>query len=133
MIVAGAGLSARCAARELADLVLGTAASLGIAMGEVAALAVPEAKAAHPAARGAAGLLGLPLKAVSADDMGAAACLALTDSPRARAALGVPSAAETAALAAAGADSRLLAPRAASPRATCAFATKGGATKGEGA
>ena len=130
MIVAGAGISGRCGRGELAELVRETAASLGIALGAVAALAVPMAKATHPAALAAADILGLALIPVATADLAGAARFALTDSPRVRAVLGVPSAAETAALVVAGAGSHLMAPRAASAHATCAFATTG-AAKGE--
>ena len=88
----------------------------------VDALAVPEFKADEAGVQAAARTLALPLIRVARAALKGAQGRCQTRSDAARAATGFASVAEAAALAAAGADSRLLLPRIANARATCALA-----------
>ncbi len=119
MIVAGIGCRRDCAAEEVLALVRLAAARAGAAP---AALATSAAKATTPALREAAAALALPLLPVTGRALEAAASRCVTRSAASLGATGLPSLAEAAALAAAGAGSRLLLPRIAGTRATCALA-----------
>ncbi|OYW50964.1 MAG: cobalamin biosynthesis protein CbiG [Rhizobiales bacterium 17-65-6] len=124
MIVAGVGskrgvsredvCAAIDAALERADL---TRAALG-------AIATPAIKGGEAGIAAAAALLNLPLILVPQSQLEAAAGKAQTHSERVVALLRVPSAAETAALAAAGREARLLGPRLALGAVTCALARR---------
>lgn len=119
MIVAGVGFSSSCGSDELVDLVLKALAATGqIATG----LAAPAWKAEAACLERAAAQLGLPILAIGRDELALAADRVVTRSPVSRAATGVDSAAEAAALAAAGPSSRLALARISSARATCAIA-----------
>ncbi len=119
MIVAGIGCRRDCAAEEVLALVRLAATRAGAAP---TALATSAAKAATPALREAASVLALPLLAVPGPALEAMASRCATRSPASLRATGLPSLAEAAALAAAGAGSRLLLARIAGARATCALA-----------
>jgi len=90
--------------------------------GTPAALYTAEEKKAEPALTEAAVRLGLPLVHLSGAALKAAAPRAVTKSKRVLALFGVPSVAETAALAGAGPDSKLILPRITSGGVTCAVA-----------
>jgi cobalt-precorrin 5A hydrolase len=117
VIAAGFGFRAGAPAASLADALARAAGGR-----EVALLATAEDKAAALAAA-----LGRPVTAIAGASLAAQATL--TQSPAARAARGVGSLAEAAALAAAGPGARLLGPRVVSGdgRATCALAEGGSA------
>ncbi|WP_246810081.1 cobalamin biosynthesis protein [Methyloligella sp. GL2] len=91
------------------------------------ALATAAEKSREPGLVKLAESLRLPLMAVTEAEMQAVADKALSVSSRVMALKGVPSVAETAALAAAGKDARLLAPRLSTKGATCAIASGGSA------
>jgi len=80
-------------------------------------------KSGEPGIAAAASDLGVPLVLVPQADLEAAGTRTMTRSERVVALMGVPSAAEAAALAAAGPAARLVAPRTAVGPATCALAT----------
>jgi cobalt-precorrin 5A hydrolase len=118
MIVAGVGFSSSCEAEELADLVRRAQAMAAVS---AAALAAPAWKTAAAGLKGAAELLALPVLAVERRQLTAADRHGLTESAASRAAAGVGSVAEAAALAAAGPGARLILRRIASAHATCAL------------
>ena len=90
-------------------------------------LATGASKRDEPAIREAGRRLGVPLTLVEAPALRAAEARILTRSARSRAAAGVGSLSEAAALAAAGPDAMLLGPRLALGGVTCALAIAGGA------
>nr|WP_026333125.1 cobalamin biosynthesis protein [Thioalkalivibrio sp. ALM2T] len=128
-LVPGVGFASACAAEELEGLIRETLAAARavlpaqrVAGIEARQLAAPAHKRdSHMLATVARGLelaLVFPSAAALTDCDGALR----TESARARAVAGVGSAAEAAALAAAGKGARLLLPRRLSPRASCAVA-----------
>jgi len=121
MMVAGLGCRRGARAEDVAAAI--ALALDGRAPGALARLATSAAKAREPGLLEAAASLGLTLEAVPRDALLAAAPRCLTHSARALAEAGVPSLAETAALASAGPGAVLLGPRVAVARAvTCALA-----------
>jgi cobalt-precorrin 5A hydrolase len=92
--------------------------------GEPNSLYTAEEKRAEPAVREAAAYLGLPLIYLSRDSLKAEAGRAATTSQRVLALFGVPSIAETAALAGAGPGSKLLLTRISANGVTCAIAAQ---------
>jgi len=124
MIVAGIGCRSGCDAAEIVTLVRDAVARSGIANCRFTALAAPAFKAREPGPREAADRMNLPLLLISDEAMKAAEPGCVTRSDKALDATGFASVAEAAALAAAGADSRLVLPRIASAMATCALAEK---------
>ncbi|MEX0350281.1 MAG: cobalamin biosynthesis protein [Paracoccaceae bacterium] len=120
MIVAGFGFSSAATAESLHDVYHRAAGGHF-----VTALATAQDKAAHPALTAFAAKLHLPVLGIPAPDLGAARTL--TQSRRSATERGTGSVAEAAALAAAGPDARLIAPRHISTDrlATCAVAIGG--------
>ena len=88
----------------------------------VAALFTVESKRHEAGLAQAAQILAMPLHFLPQEALAAVADLAQTRSPRVEALFGVPSVAETAALAGAGAGAVLILPRIARDNATCAIA-----------
>jgi cobalt-precorrin 5A hydrolase len=91
--------------------------------GGAGALCTAAAKGAEPGLRDAAARLGLPLIGLPPAALAGTSERAQTRSDRVVALFGVPSVAETAALAAAGPDARLVVPRLQAGGVTCAIAT----------
>lgn len=118
MIVAGVGFSSNCGPEELADLVRQAQA---VGRRTATALAAPAWKADAACLTAAAEMLALRVLEVDRDDLAAAEDRLLTQSAVSRAATGLGSVAEAAALAAAGAGSRLALARISSAHATCAL------------
>jgi cobalt-precorrin 5A hydrolase len=118
MIVAGVGFSSKCGGEELADLVRRAQATAGLA---ATALAAPDWKTGAACLMAAARILSLPILAVEWTRLAAADGDGVTESSFSRAAAGVGSVAEAAALAAAGPRARLALSRIASAHATCAL------------
>jgi len=118
-VIAGLGFRRDCPAEFFVAVIRDAGAQSGR---RVDALAVPEFKADEAGVQAAARTLALPLIRVARAAHKGAQGRCLTRSDAARAATGFASVAEAAALAAAGADSRLLLPRIANARATCALA-----------
>ena len=87
-----------------------------------AALFTVDAKRAEAGLAQAAQALAMPLHFLPQEALAAVADLAQTRSPRVEALFGVPSVAETAALAGAGAGAVLILPRIARDHVTCAIA-----------
>jgi cobalt-precorrin 5A hydrolase len=126
VIVAGFGCRKGISVAEIEAALAAALERHGIARDAVAALAAPAIKGGEPALSTMAAELGLPLVLVPPRTLEAAADRAVTRSERVVALMGVPSAAETAALAAAGPAGRLIGPRIAVGPVTCALARGGG-------
>ncbi|HTU64247.1 MAG TPA: cobalamin biosynthesis protein [Polyangiales bacterium] len=127
MIFAGIGCRPACAAGEIVAALEAALASAGRTLAEVAALYAPAARADLRALEHAASMLGKRLELVEHERLVERSAGALTHSAHAQRAFGVPSVAETAALAGAHAawpnlGARLLGPRVSSGGATCALA-----------
>lgn len=127
MIAAGIGCTSTCAAGDIAHALTLSLRAAQRELGQVSALCVPAFKHGQPSLEQAARELGLRLLFVSDEQLRAQAALALTRSEHALERAGVPSVAETAALAGAsdlgGAPARLLGPRSIYGGATCALAS----------
>jgi cobalt-precorrin 5A hydrolase len=128
MIAAGIGCRSSCNAHDIVAAVHAALAQAGRRLDEVAALYAPALRQDAAALPLAAAQLAKPLRLVAHAALLQHSAACLTHSERVLAALGVPSIAETAALAGAdaatcGANARLLGPRVAYGGATCALAT----------
>ncbi|MGJ4906001.1 cobalamin biosynthesis protein [Bradyrhizobium sp. HKCCYLS2058] len=122
MIALGIGCRRAASVADI-EAVIAQALSLArLAPADVAVLATAADKVSEPSVISAARRLGRPLVGVASADMAAVADRAITRSDRVRRLKGVPSVAETAALAAAGANARLVLARVANAAATCALA-----------
>ncbi len=119
MIVAGVGFSSKCGPDELVDLVMWALAAVGQT---ATALAAPAWRAEAACLKNAALRLDLPILAIDRNELALAADRIITHSFISSIAAGVGSAAEAAALAAAGPGSRLAVARMSSAHATCAIA-----------
>jgi cobalt-precorrin 5A hydrolase len=126
MIVAGVGCRRGTPAGEIEDAIGRALCAFGLAHKHLDLIATAADKASEPGLVDAARRMGVGIVACASDEMRAVARRAMTVSSRVLAAKGVPSVAETAALAAAGRDARLLGPRVARNGATCAIAVGGG-------
>jgi cobalt-precorrin 5A hydrolase len=123
MIVAGIGCRKGASAHEINAVISAALSRAGLQAQALDAIAAPAVKGGEPGIAAAARDLGVPLVLVPQADLEAAGARTATRSARIVALLGVPSAAEAAALAAGGPAARLLAPRIAVGPATCALAT----------
>jgi len=134
IVVAGLGCRADCAARDVVGALSSASQQYYINTIYISELYAPEPKSTEAGLLEAAAALGKPLLWLSLDLLRARSAEALTHSPRVQALLGVPSVAETAALAGAhlrmqrephqhGAQARLLGPRISLGGATCALAS----------
>ena len=124
MMVAGIG----CRTGATADAVV---AALNLALGhcnieqsQITALATAADKSGEAGIAEAGQSLGLRLIFLTPEQLQSASAGALTVSQRVLSLKGVPSVAETAALAAAGSGARLLGRRVATPTVTCAIAVR---------
>ena len=126
MMVAGLGCRSGATADAVAEAFAAALERCGVASREIEALATGADKSSERGIISLAEALGLPLIYVGADEMVSRAGDALTSSPRVVALKGVPSVAETVALAAAGRGARLLGPRIATATVTCAIAVGDG-------
>jgi cobalt-precorrin 5A hydrolase len=128
MIVAGIGCRAGCAVEDVLAAVTGALVKARAPLSAVRALCAPEAKRAESALVQAAEQLQKPLYFLSMRELQGQSDRALTVSERVLTLFGVPSVAETAALAGAaslfaGSTPQLLGPRHAVGSATCALAS----------
>lgn len=122
MLIAGIGCRAGVSVDAVLEAVAAATRECNVEQRNIDAIATASSKGGEHGITEAAVRLHLPLILVDAQDMQRAAPGALTTSTRVLALKGVPSVAETAALAAAGTGARLLAPRTATATATCAIA-----------
>ena len=123
MMVAGVGCRRGASAREVSAAISAALSRAGLRADALDAIAAPAAKSSEAGIAAAANDLGVPLVLVPQAELEAAGARTITRSDRVIALMGVPSAAEAAALAAAGPAGRLVAPRTAVGPATCALAT----------
>ena len=124
MIVAGIGSKRGVSVDEVLAAFDAALERAALARDDVALIAAPAVEGGEAGISEAAAKLGLPLVLVPQTQLEAASNRTQTRSERVIALLRVPSAAETAALAAAGATARLLGPRLALGPVTCALARR---------
>lgn len=124
MIVAGLGYRKAISAAQIEAAIDGALRSALIADTQLEQIAVPSVKADEPALHLVATARGVRLTLVPPHELEAASPRTVTRSARSLASLNVPSVAEAAALAAAGPDAHLLAPRIAVGPVTCALAER---------
>ena len=122
MMVAGVGCRKGASASEIGAAISAALSRAGLRADALDAIAAPAAKSSEAGIAAAANELGVPLVLIPQAELEAAGARTVTRSDRVIALLGVPSAAEAAALAAAGPAGRLVAPRTAVGPATCALA-----------
>jgi cobalt-precorrin 5A hydrolase len=127
MIVAGIGCRRGATAHDVEAAIRAALARAGLAATELDAIATMLGKNREPGIATAARTLGVRLVALPQGELKAASARAATRSERVLALTGVPSVAETAALAAAGADAKLIATRLVVGGAACALAASGDA------
>ena len=120
--VAGIGCRRGVTADAVVDVIGRALQASAVSRAQLALLAVPDDKLGEAGIHDAALRLGLSVAPVTQRAMEQASAGALTHSARVQDLKGVPSVAETAALAIAGKGARLLAPRSANATATCAIA-----------
>ncbi len=107
---------------ELDQLVRDTLAANNLSSGAIACIASLDLKIDEPAVHALAARLGVPARFFTAAELAREEARLATPSEIVRRATGTPGVAEAAALAAAGSDATLIAPKAKSARATCAIA-----------
>lgn len=125
MIAAGIGCRTGCSVEQVVGVVTQALAAAGRTLADVRALYTADFKATEAGLLGAASLLDKPLVPLPIEQLKAHAGATLTASARVAELFGVPSVAETAALAGASTFARrgrLLGPRQVSGDATCALA-----------
>ena len=122
MIVAGIGCRKGTSAQEIGAAISAALSRAGLRSDALDVVAAPAVKGGEAGIAAAANELGVPLVLVPQAELEAAGARTMTRSERVIALMGVPSAAEAAALAAAGPAARLVAPRTAVGPATCALA-----------
>ncbi len=122
MMVAGIGCRIGVTADAVSEAIATALEHCRVSRSQIDALSTEVSKSSEAAILATAESLALPLVFVSHSEMELVAGHALTSSPRVVALKGVPSIAETAALAAAGRSARLLAPRITTKTVTCAIA-----------
>jgi cobalt-precorrin 5A hydrolase len=126
MIIAGIGCRRGTPAAEIETAVSAALARAGLDRAAIGMMATSATKESEPGIAGAAAALGVPLAVVPAADLSAAGERVATRSQRVLTLMGVPSVAEAAALAAGGAEARLIVPRVVVGAATCALVEGGG-------
>ncbi|WP_315705542.1 MULTISPECIES: cobalamin biosynthesis protein [unclassified Bradyrhizobium] len=131
MIALGIGCRRNASADDIERLIAEALTMAALQAESIGVVATERAKAEEPGIIEAARRLGRPLIGIVASELGRVSHSAVTNSDRVQHLKGVPSVAETAALAAAGAHARLILPRIANARATCALAEGEGQAAGE--
>jgi cobalt-precorrin 5A hydrolase len=122
LMVAGIGCRLGASAEEIDEAIKTALRQIKSSGRELVQIATAAAKGREPGVAAAARARGVPLVLIAQSDLEAANDRTLTKSHHSVKALNVQSLAETAALAAAGAGSRLLGPRVVVGRVTCALA-----------
>jgi cobalt-precorrin 5A hydrolase len=135
MIVAGFGFRVDCSLEDMELALAGALALAGLSRESLSALGVPARKADEPSLRALAGKLHRPILPLGQPALEAQSAGAFTRSAHALEVFGVPSVAETAALAgvhALGVEHPvLLAPRHAAGGATCAVASSAASSEND--
>ena len=127
MIVAGVGCRRGAPAPDIEAAIRAALDRAGVAPQTLHRIATTAAKNGEAGIAAAAERLGVGVVLIANADLVAAGDRAVTRSARVLALAGVPSVAETAALAAAGPSARLIGPRLVMGDVTCAVAASGGA------
>jgi cobalt-precorrin 5A hydrolase len=127
MIIAGIGCRKGARAADIEAAITAALARAGVVASELHLVATSAAKGGEPGIAAAAVSVGVPLVLIPQRDLEAAGERTMTRSERVIAIAGVPSVAESAALAAGGPDARLIAPRVALGSVTCALVETGNA------
>ena len=122
MIVAGIGCRSGVDAAEVEAAIAAALLENSLTENELGLIAIPSSKAQESGVVAAAATRRIPIALISQPALEAVSELVITRSARAMAAMNVNSVAEAAALAGAGAHSRLLGPRVAVGPVTCALA-----------
>jgi cobalt-precorrin 5A hydrolase len=122
MIVAGIGCRRGVSAKSIEDVIRVALLEGGLARRDLDALATHGDKGNEPGLREIAERWALSVILPGMSELESVVEFSKTISPYSLAAIGLPSVAETAALAAAGRKARLLVPRVATKEATCAIA-----------
>lgn len=125
MIAAGLGCRTGCPVEDILAAIAGAARQAGVCLDDISRLCAPDFKRHEIALTEAAKQLQRPIVFVAAETLAARAAQTKTHSDRVFARYGVPSVAETAALAGVGAPARLMGPRFTSGGAACALAASG--------
>jgi cobalt-precorrin 5A hydrolase/precorrin-3B C17-methyltransferase len=126
VLALGVGAERGVSAAEVETLARGTLDAAGLAVGSVACVVSLDLKADEGAILALADALGVPARFFDAATLAAEEGRVSEASETVRAAVGTPSVAEAAALAAAGPDGALVVPKRKSARATCAVARAAG-------
>lgn len=122
MIVAGIGCRSGVDAAEVEAAIVAALLEGSVTENELRLIAIPSSKAQESGVVAAAAARRIPIVLIAQPALEAVSELVITRSARAMAAMNVNSVAEAAALAGAGAHSRLLGPRVAVGPVTCALA-----------
>jgi cobalt-precorrin 5A hydrolase len=125
MIVAGVGCRRGAPAPDIEAAIRAALERAGVAADALDCIATIAAKQSEAGIAAAAATFGVTVVLVPEADVQAAGPRTTTRSERVQALTGVPSVAEAAALAAAGASARLIGPRLVMGAATCALAVSG--------
>lgn len=122
MIALGVGCRRDTPADDIEAVIAQALCAAVLSSDAVDVIATEDSKAAEPGIIEVARRLGRPLIGIVATELAKVSSLAVTNSARVQRLKGVPSVAETAALAAVGAHARLIVARVANATATCALA-----------
>lgn len=125
MIAAGIGSKRGVTAQDVLAAIDAALTRVDLSREDLKVIATPAVKGGEAGIAEAAALLGLPLVLIPQGQLEAMAERTQTHSERVVALLRIPSAAETAALAACGLNAHLLGPRLALGSVTCALARSG--------
>lgn len=125
VIVAGIGCRKAISAAQVDSAIDAALLHNRLAAHQLEVIAVPTMRGTEAGIVAAAAARGVPLMVVTQNALEAASSRTLTRSVQSMAAMNVNSVAEAAALAGAGPDARLLAPRVAIGPVTCALAESG--------
>ncbi len=129
MIALGIGCRRDASVEEVEAVIVQALTAARLTAADVGVIATISGKMDEPGVIEAAKRLGRPLLGIPNDAIASVADLAVTRSDRVHRLKGVPSVAETAALAAAGRNARLILARMANASATCAMAEGEGAAE----
>lgn len=122
MIALGIGCRRNAPATDIDAVIAQVLIAAALSVHDVSVLATEASKVTEPGLLESARRLDRRLIGIDAGELAKLSHLAVTVSARVQRLKGVPSIAETAALAAVGANARLLVPRVANATATCALA-----------
>jgi cobalt-precorrin 5A hydrolase len=123
MIALGIGCRRNAPVEDIEAVITQALSAASLSAAAIDVIATENEKATEPALVEAARRLGCPLRGFAASELASMSDLAVTRSERVQRLKGVPSVAETAALAAIGRGGRLIVPRVANATATCALAS----------